>query len=100
MKDEKDNNFCLSYGYTTESGEKGSTNPSYGVSCATQGGELITYDKNPQLTNVQHGLLSRGLIEPVELTPSYLAHTTPYLQNEPCSQRGHVSNITVNHRQC
>ena len=51
MRDEK-NNLKKSYGYTTESGESGSTNPLYGVGCATQGGKLITYGKNSQLTNV------------------------------------------------
>ena len=51
MKDEK-NNLKKSYGCTTESGESGSNNPLYGVSCAKQGGKLITYGKNSQLTNV------------------------------------------------
>ena len=46
-----------SYGYTTESGESGSTNALYGVSCATQGGKLITYSKNSQLTNVHANML-------------------------------------------
>ena len=49
--------FKKSYGYTTESGESGSTNPLYGVSCATQGGKLITYGKNSQLTNVHANML-------------------------------------------
>ena len=40
------------YGYTTDSAWSGSTNPSYGVDCATQGGRLINYSKNSQLTNV------------------------------------------------
>ena len=44
MKDEK-NNFLKRYGYTAEGGESGSTNPLNGVSCATQGGRLITYGK-------------------------------------------------------
>ena len=56
MKDEK-NILKKSYGYTTESGESGSTNPLYGVSCATQGGKLITYGKNSQLTNVHANML-------------------------------------------
>ena len=30
------NNLKKSYGYTTESGESGSTDPLYGVSCAKQ----------------------------------------------------------------
>ena len=51
MKDEK-NNFKKSYRYTTESGESGSTDPLYGVSCAKQWDKLITYGKNSQLTNV------------------------------------------------
>ena len=56
MKDEK--NILLFYGYTTESGESGGlTNPLYGVSCATQGGKLITYGKNSQLTNVHANML-------------------------------------------
>ena len=56
MKDEK-NNLKKSYGCTTESGESGSTNPLYGVSCAKQGGKLITYGKNSQLTNVHAKML-------------------------------------------
>ena len=56
MKDEK-NIFLKSYGYTTESGESGSINPLYGVSCATQGGKLITYVKKLQLTNVHANML-------------------------------------------
>ena len=43
-----------SYWCTTESGESGSTNPLYGLSCAKQGGKLITYGKNSQLTNVAY----------------------------------------------
>ena len=56
MKDEK-NNFKKSYGYTTESGESGSINPLYGVSCAKQGDRLITYGKKSQLTNVHANML-------------------------------------------
>ena len=48
----KKNNLKKSYGCTTESGESGSINPLYGVSCAKQRGELITYGENSQLTNV------------------------------------------------
>ena len=40
MKDEK-NNLKKSYGCTTESGESGSINPLYGVSCAKQGGKYM-----------------------------------------------------------
>ena len=78
MKDEK-NNLKKSYEYTTENGESGSINPLYGVSCAKQEGGLITYGENSQLTNCT-------------------CHKTPYLQNDLCSQRDHVSNITVNHQ--
>ena len=49
MKDEK-NNLKKSCGCTTESGESGSINPLHRVSCAKQGGRLITYGKNSQLT--------------------------------------------------
>ena len=56
MKDEN-NNFKKSYGYTTERGENGSINPLYGVSCAKQGGKLITYGKISQLTNVHENML-------------------------------------------
>ena len=51
--------FFLSYGYTTESGESGSTNPLYGVSCATQRGKLITYGKKSQIDKCtcQHVIL-------------------------------------------
>ena len=45
------------YGYTTESGESGSINLLYGVSCAKQGGRLITYGKNSLLTNVHGNML-------------------------------------------
>ena len=56
MKDEK-NDLKKSYGCTTECGESGSTNPLYGVSCAKQGGKLITYGKNLLLTNVHAKML-------------------------------------------
>ena len=56
MKDEK-NDLKKRYGCTTESGESGSTNPLYGVSCAKQRGKLITYGKNLQLTNVHAKML-------------------------------------------
>ena len=56
MQDEK-NNLKKSYGCRTESGESGSTNPLYGVSCAKQGGKLITHGKNSQLTNVHVKML-------------------------------------------
>ena len=46
-----------SYGYITESGESGSINPLYGVRCAKQGGRLITYGKNSQLTHVHANML-------------------------------------------
>ena len=46
-----------SFGCTTESGESDSINPLYGVSCAEQGGRLITYGKNSQLTNVHAKML-------------------------------------------
>ena len=56
MKDKK-NNWKKSYGCTTESRESGSINPLYGVSCAKQGGRLITYGKNSQLTNLHAKML-------------------------------------------
>ena len=46
-----------SYGYTTENGESGSTDPLYGVSCAKQWGKLISYGKKSQLTNVHANML-------------------------------------------
>ena len=55
-KDEK-NNLKKCYGYTTESGESGSTDLLYGVSCAKQVGRLITYGKKSQLTNVHANML-------------------------------------------
>ena len=53
LKEQKTN----SYGWTTESGESGSINPLYWVSCAKQGGRLITYGKKAQLTNVHANML-------------------------------------------